>query len=68
MDELIKDETLDCMCGISDDELTHRFCEAVRIENEIKEIKGLPIAGFNRNTHRAYIKYPNGRVEYVAET
>ncbi len=35
---------LDFTCGVSDEELTKRFEEAVRIENEIKKIKGLPIA------------------------
>lgn len=28
---------LDSMCGISDEELTRRFIEAVRIDNEIKK-------------------------------
>lgn len=31
---------LDSTCGVSDDELTKRFIEAVRIENEIKKSKG----------------------------
>ena len=35
---------MDFTCGVSDEELTKRFEEAVRIENEIKKIKGLPIA------------------------
>ena len=30
---------LDSTCGVSDDELTRRFIEAVRIENEIRLIK-----------------------------
>ena len=30
---------LDSTCGVSDDELTKRFIEAVRIENEIKKAK-----------------------------
>ena len=28
---------LDHTCGVSDEELSHRFKEAVRIENEIKK-------------------------------
>ena len=28
---------LDTTCGVSDEELTYRFREAVRIENEIKK-------------------------------
>lgn len=38
---------LDSMCGISDEELTKRFREAVRIDNEIKRVKGAPIAGYD---------------------
>ena len=38
---------LDFTCGISDDELTARFKEAIRIDNEIKKIKGVPIAGYD---------------------
>lgn len=51
---------LDTTCGISDDELTRRFVEAVRIENEIKRIKGVPIAGYN-SEQGAYLEYPDGR-------
>lgn len=40
---------LDSTCGVSDDELTRRFIEAVRIENEIRSIKGLPISGYHHN-------------------
>lgn len=32
---------LDSTCGVSDDELTKRFIEAVRIENEIKKQRAL---------------------------
>jgi len=56
---------LDSMCGISDDELTERFKEAVRIDNEIKRIKGAPIAGYDRDQRKAYLEYPDGRREYV---
>lgn len=42
---------LDLTCGVSDDELTLPFKEAVRIENEI--IKGLPVAKYDheKNCH-----------------
>ena len=56
---------LDSMCGISDDELTESFKEAVRIDNEIKRIKGAPIAGYDREQRKAYLEYPDGRREYV---
>ncbi len=57
---------LDSTCGISDDELTERFKEAIRIDNEIKRIKGVPIAGYDAIQRKAYLEYPDGRIEYVA--
>lgn len=58
---------LDSTCGISDEELTVRFRESIRIDNEIRKIKGLPIAGYDDKTKRAYLEYPDGRREYVGE-
>ncbi|MEA4923546.1 MAG: hypothetical protein VB031_09405 [Eubacteriaceae bacterium] len=55
---------LDSMCGVSDEELTERFREAVRIDNEIKKIKGVPIAKFDKELKKAYLEYPDGRREY----
>ena len=56
---------LDTTYGLTDDELTERFIEAVRIENEIKKIKGLPIAGYDDEKRKAYIEYPDGSREYA---
>ena len=56
---------LDSTCGISDDELTKRFIEAVRIDNEIKRIKGVPIAGYDTEKKAAYLEYPDGRRKYA---
>ena len=56
---------LDSTCGISDDELTERFKESIRIDNEIRQIKGLPIAGFDTEKKKAYMEYPDGRREYA---
>ena len=56
---------LDSMNGVSDEELTFRFKEAVRIDEEIRRIKGLPIARYDSTTKRAYLEYPDGRREYV---
>lgn len=56
---------LDSTCGLSDDELTERFKASIRIDNEIKRIKGAPIAGYEVETRRAYLEYPDGRREYV---
>ena len=59
---------LDYLCGISDDELTKRFEESIRIAEEIRSIKGLPQARYDRETRRAYLEYPDGRREYTDET
>lgn len=58
---------LDSTCGISDEELTRRFKEAIRINKEISKIKGLPIAEYDDKTRRAYLEYPDGKREYVGE-
>ena len=59
---------LDHTCGVSDDELSHRFKEAVRIENEIKKLKGLPIAKYDFEKNAPYVEYPDGRKVYDEET
>ena len=56
---------LDSTCGISDEELTQRFKESIRIDNEIRKIKGLPIAGYDDESKTSYLEYPDGRREYV---
>lgn len=56
---------LDSTCGVSDEELTKRFKEAVRIDNEIKKIKGLPIAKYDMEKKAPYLEYPDGRREYA---
>ena len=58
---------LDSTCGVSDDELTRRFIEAVRIENEIRRIKGLPISGYDRDKNMPYIEYLDGKRIYNGE-
>ena len=56
---------LDSTYGISDEELTERFIQSVRIDNEIRRIKGQPVAGFDEKLKKAYIEYPDGRREYA---
>lgn len=41
---------LDSTCGISDEELTRRFKESIRIDDEIRRIKGLPVARYDVNS------------------
>lgn len=58
---------LDSTCGLSDEELTVRFRESIRIDNEVRKIKGLSIAGYDDKTQKAYLEYPDGRREYVGK-
>lgn len=59
---------LDYTCGLSDDEITRRFKEAIRIDEEIRAIQGIPQARYDEETKRAYLEYANGRKEYVGPT
>ena len=38
---------LDFTCGISDDEMTRRFKEAIRIDEEMRKVQGLPQARYD---------------------
>lgn len=58
---------LDTTCGVSDEELTHLFKESIRIDDEVRRIKGLPVARYDDETKRAYLEYPDGRRVYVGE-
>lgn len=64
---MIEANELDSTCGITDDELTERFKEAIRIDNEIKKIKGAPIAGYDIERRLAFLEYPDGRRKYAKE-
>lgn len=57
----------DTMCGLTDKELDRRFIEAVRIANEKKRIKGVPIARYDYEKKAPYLEYPDGRREYAEE-
>lgn len=65
--ETVYENELDSMCGVSDEELDYRFREAVRIENEIKKIKRLPVAGYDLEKRCSYIEYPDGSRVYGKE-
>lgn len=58
---------LDSTCGVSDDELTERFIEAIRIDNEIKKIKGVPTQKYDHEKGCSYLEYPDGRRIYAKE-
>ena len=56
---------LDSTCGITDEELTERFKASIRIDDEIRRIKGAPCPRYDKKTKRAYLEYPDGKREYV---
>ncbi|MBR6147026.1 MAG: hypothetical protein IKQ44_01585 [Lachnospiraceae bacterium] len=56
---------LDFTCGISDDEMTRRFKEAIRIDEEMRKVQGLPQARYDDIEKKAYLEYADGRKEYV---
>jgi len=58
---------LDSTCGISDEELTWRFKESIRLDDEERRIKGLPVARYDLQEKKAYLEYPDGRREYVGQ-
>lgn len=64
----MKENELDSTCGISDEELTKRFIEAVRIENEIKTAKGAPISCYDSKTKASYLVYADGTKKYAGTT
>ena len=51
--------------GLTDEELTKRFKEAIRIDNEERRIKGEPIAKYDTEKRRAYLEFPDGRRQYA---
>ncbi len=63
----MEENNLDITCGMTDDEMTERFIAAVRIADEIKRIKGVPIARYDKEQRKPYLEYPDGRKEYAVE-
>ena len=59
------ENAIDSTCSVSNDELTKRFVEATRIDNEIKKIKGVPIKKYDNEKKQPYLEYPDGRREYA---
>ena len=58
---------LDSTCGISDDELTERFIQSIRIDQEICKIKGLPIARYDDDLDLPYMEFPDGKRKYYGK-
>ena len=63
----MEENDLDITCGMTDDEMTERFIAAVRIADEIKRIKGVPIARYDKEQRKPYLEYPDGRRKYTIE-
>lgn len=55
---------LDSMCGVSDEELTRRFIEAIRLENEMSKIMGAPIAKYDTDKKAPYLEFADGNRQY----
>ena len=58
---------LDSMNGITDEQLTELFKAAIRIDNEVKQIMGTPIAKYDEERGEAYLEYPDGRRKYASD-
>lgn len=52
----------------SDEEMDRLFKQALAIANEIKQIKGVPIAKYDLERREPYLEYPDGSREYAKET
>ena len=63
----MEENDLDSTCGISDDEMTNLFTQAVKIEIEISKIKGTPITRYDAEKKAVFLEYPDGHIEYVEE-
>lgn len=59
------ENALDETCGIDDEELTHRFCEAVRLDNEASIVVGVPIARYDAVLKQPFFEYADGKREYA---
>ena len=62
MDE---ENELDSTCGISDEELTIRFNEAIRLENEYSRVKGVPVVRYDAERKQVYFINPDGTIKYA---
>lgn len=54
----------DLTFGLTDDELTERFVQAVRLAIKRDKIMGIPVTRVDADG-KIYIEYPDGRIEYL---
>ena len=52
-EDVVITNELDSTCGISDEELTYRFKESIRIDEEIRRIQKMPTARYDAQSKRA---------------
>jgi hypothetical protein len=50
--------------GLTNEEFIKRFTLAIKLENERKLAKGVPIAKFDEKINKAYLEYPDGSKKY----
>lgn len=60
-----EENELDSTCGIRDEELTIRFNEAIRLENEYNRAKGVPIVRYDAVRKQVYFENPDGTIKYA---
>ena len=53
--------------GLSSDEITNIFEDAVRKEIDAKQRKGLPVARYDAANKQAYLEHADGTQEYINE-
>ena len=53
------------MWTLSDEEMTFRFKEAIRLAEEKHTIIGLPNARYDEVNKKAYLEFPDGKRQYV---
>ena len=54
----------DIAMGMTDEEMTHCFKEAVKIDNQIKKLKKVPIQCWDSEKQVPYILYSDGTRKY----
>jgi len=54
----------DFYTGETDENVEEKFKKAIAIDQAIAKAKGNPICGFDEDTMRPYLEYPDGHKEY----
>jgi hypothetical protein len=62
---MVEENNPDVTAGMTDEEMDYRFHEAIRLANEEKIAKGVPLPKYDLETRRAYLLYPDGKKVYV---